>query len=241
MPETTVTGPTGATGATGQSQTGPTGSLGPESTGPTGPTGNTGSTGPTASTGPTGSAPNAGPTGSTGSTALTGPTGQTGSTGKTGGTGPTGPTGGAGPTGATGTTGGSGATGPTGLAGPDGAGPGFLQWNADAAPGNTSNNFVSIDVATPSTTEYLSVQIIGLTRVVSVLRARMAQSLTGNLTLTLRVNGSNSSLALTISAGGTSGSTTGRLTLNAGDRVTLMYVQSDSDTQSGMFLVAEVY
>jgi len=78
-----VLGPTGATGGAGATgATGPTGTAG--ATGATGPTGTAGATG---ATGPTGTAGVTGATGPTGSTGATGPTGGTGSTGPTGATG----------------------------------------------------------------------------------------------------------------------------------------------------------
>lgn len=236
-----ITGPTGPTGPSGSTgPTGPTGITGSTVTGPTGPTGATGQTGSTGNTGPTGFTL----TGPTGPTGATGSTGFTGSaiTGPTGRTGPTGSVGVQGITGTTGATGTAGTTGPTGRFGPDGAGAGFFIWDADSAAGNSSTNFVPVDTQTPNTTEYFSNHLVALSKSISVMRARMANTLGDNLTLTLRKNGVDTALTFTINSGSTSGSIAGqRVDLVRGDRVSVKYVQASTAAQASLFLVVEAY
>lgn len=206
-----VAGPTGPTGPQGSSNIpGPTGPTGPQGTGTTGPTG-VGGAGGTGPTGPQGSG------------------GSTGGAGATGSTGPTGPaaTGPSGPTGAAGSAGGSGATGPTGPSNR------FFQMLFSATnTGNTTSARFVVDNfnGTVSATESDGQQICPFTGTLTDLLGLLAGgSIVPNVTYTVRVNGSDSALTLTITAGSTTGHTSGgSVAVTQGDKISIKSVTASA-------------
>lgn len=252
---TGTTGPTGGTGSTGPDgplgRTGPTGVTGPTganpttgptgSDGPTGPTGSGGETGQTGQTGPTGNLGAPGATGATGVTGQTGPTGPTAATGSTGPTGVTGPTAATGPTGPTGpasAAGPTGTTGPTGPTGPTGTqgvtGPTGTQGTANVVfrfgcrtGGGTTGTFFADPYGLDgiSTTETFALSAASST--ITTLRWFSASAFTAaDVTVTLRVNGVDSALTLTIAHGSTTGTASGSVAIAQNDRISLKWVQT---------------
>ena len=241
-----VTGPTGATGEAGA--TGPTGATGEDGLiGPTGPTGAVGVTGPTGATGEAGAT---GPTGPTGEDGLIGPTGPTGAVGATG---PTGETGLIGPTGSTGATG---PTGPTGATGPNVANQGFsattsltgistgltfTNWTVTSPYyGNANFNATTGQYTVPTTGKYSMSAIINTATVAAIsvilgsgINPSFAIRRTSPTTTTL-LNGLmpvlnvNIALLLTLRTilGNSSVTLSGDVQLNAGDIVSLQYLDN---------------
>jgi hypothetical protein len=235
-----ISGPTGPTGSIGS---GPTGSAG--IAGATGTTGNTGDTGATGPVGQTGNTGGTGPTGSTGPTGGTGPTGNPGGTGQTGTTGPTGGnTGPIGPTGGTGPTGPTGATGTTGTTGPTGSTGVILTpyyWALDTLPNTTGARFVLL-ASTPQPFEggqYLSNNVVTLTSI--FVKFNLAPAASANCTFTLRVNGVDTALTVTVNQGSTSGSLTGQsVSIGVGDKLTMKLVMNVADS-TDVAVVLTVY
>ena len=197
---TAAVAPTGPTGPIGL--TGPTGPIG--LTGPTGPIGLTGSTGPIGLTGSTGPI---GLTGSTGPIGLTGPTGPIGLTGPTGPIGLTGPTGPIGLTGSTGTTGAIGATGSVGA----GGAAAILQWGSTS--NYTAGDFLpswTAGAANASEDEDKKILIPGNATPRTLRNARaFVNAAPGGATadiFTVRVNGVNTGIVVTIAGAATTGS-----------------------------------
>ncbi len=239
-------GPTGPTGAVGA--TGPTGATGEDGLiGPTGPTGAVGVTGPTGATGEAGAT---GPTGPTGEDGLIGPTGPTGAVGATG---PTGETGLIGPTGSTGATG---PTGPTGATGPNVANQGFsattsltgistgltfTNWTVTSPYyGNANFNATTGQYTVPTTGKYSMSAIINTATVAAIsvilgsgINPSFAIRRTSPTTTTL-LNGLmpvlnvNIALLLTLRTilGNSSVTLSGDVQLNAGDIVSLQYLDN---------------
>ena len=245
FPVPSQTGPIGPIGPFGpDGSTGPTGSEGPIGLSAIGPTGSIGSSGPTGSTGPTGLV------GATGATGVTGPTGSTGPTGPTAGTGSTGVTGPSGPTGATGSAGSQGPTGPDGqassLTGPTGGtgptGAAVFRWFLDTSTGVTGGNtyFMPLTCATAaqtneSITQRSSQGGIFLQTITAYLNNPFS---TANITLTLRNRGSDSSIAITINAGSTSG-TASDIVFFGGistPQFSIKYVQSATESNATLGL-----
>jgi len=163
-------------------------------TGPTGPSGGpigpTGVTGPTGSTGPTG---RTGPTGNAGSTGVTGPTGGTGATG-------------AGATGPTGTTGATGATGTTGATGAAPAYGGMLFWGLDLAPvladGTVAlNPFEGFTSVTGDSVKYVPPEPGTIDRLTVFYNVTDGGASNGVTVYTLRKNGVNTTLTVTMNNG----------------------------------------
>ncbi len=246
------TGPTGATGPTGDNPvTGPTGSAGATgitgASGPTGVTGSTGQTGgqgPTGPTGQSGTTGQSGPTGSTAATGSTGPVGPTGPSGQTGPTGTTGPASAAGPTGQTGPTGPTGPTGSTGVTGATGtAGSANVVFRFGwRTGGGATGTFFGDPYGTDATTATEQFSLSAANSTITTLRYFAATALTtGVLTLTLRVNGVDSSLTLAIAGGSTTGVSTGSVSISQNDKLSLKWVQSVSPASTVIFAVAEAY
>jgi hypothetical protein len=223
-----VLGPTGPTGAIGQ--TGPTGPIG--DTGATGLQGDTGVIGPTGAlgmTGATGLQGNTGPTGALGATGVTGPTGALGMTGATGLQGATGPTGSLGATGVTGS------TGPTG---PTGSHQAFMFYNSG---GNlTNNNYLQYGAqnGTEGTAQILSTRSITVRNLFVSLA--LPPGVGTSRTFTVRVNGSNTTLAVTISNTSTTGSNTSDIiSISAFDLVSILHSVSGAPAASRGFATIE--
>jgi hypothetical protein len=163
-----------------------------------------GVTGPTGPTGPTGT------TGSTGP-GITGPTGSTGPGGPSGG--PTGATGATstvtGPTGPTGNTGPTGSTGPTGATGPTGPGTGILAFQS---------------MATPAAADFLAAWSGSAT-----LAGALVTTAPGGVTaavFTVRKNGVNTALVVTISGAATTGSDlVNSVSVSPGDTITVQFTK----------------
>ena len=244
-------GPTGATGPTGDNPTvgpagrdgatGATGNAGP--TGQTGPTGPTGNAGPTGATGATGFAGPSGPTGPTAATGSTGPTGVTGPTATTGPTGPTGPASAAGPTGATGptgSTGSTGATGVTGATGTQGTANVVFRFGCRTGGGTTGTFFADpYGLDGISSTETFALSAASST--ITTLRWFSAGSfVNADVTVTLRVNGVDSSLSLTITHGSTTGSASGSVSIAQNDTLSLKWTQTIA-ASTVVFAAIEAY
>lgn len=204
------TGPTGGVGPTGN--IGPTGNTGPTgipgsstNTGASGPTGPAGPAGLSGNTGPTGSLGPSGPTGHTGGTGGLGPTGNIGPTGNTGSpgeNGPTGPSGIAGPTGGTGQNGATGFTGSTGMTGPVGP-TGIIPdaiWFLNSAVNVNNNNLIGLNTVQTLANEFRAQSIFPEPRTVKRLTVIVSAAPgVGNArTITMRRNGVNTTMAVTI-------------------------------------------
>lgn len=152
---------------------------------------------------------------------LRGATGTTGSTGATGATGSAGATGGTGGTGATGATGSS-------------AG-GFAYWSAASGPSNISAAFLialPYDIGLGTATETPSSVFVPRAGTARNLRINvLGSSCTADCTYTLRVNGSDSALTCTLSAGTTAASDTSHsVSLSANDKISLKVVEGATAT-----------
>ena len=204
--------------------------------GPTGAVGAVGATGPVGSAGATGLAGATGTAGGAGAVGATGPVGATGLAGSNGAVGGVGATGPRGATGATGPQGASGATGAVGTAASTGFG--AIRFYVGNAPGATTAFYPppatpgNTDV--PPSTEYSSTWIMGASGTYTKIYASHTGALASSntYTVTLRVNGVDTGLTFTMAAGGTSGSASGSVSVVAGDRVTLKYVQSGTANNS---------
>jgi hypothetical protein len=224
-------GAPGAAGAAGER--GPTGEGGPPgASGPAGPAGSAGAAGAPGAAGEPGPA---GPTGATG------PAGANGTNGSAGPTGPTGPTGATGPAGANGTNGSAGPTGPTGPTGPQGA-------TGDAGPrgaaiftaranlyGGAVPGTKFAGVATVSTISVDETEVETLSPAASMtaqnisVRTTVAPGTGASVTITLRVNGADTSLFCTVSGTGTTCSnTSAAVAVAAGSRLALEISSSDA-------------
>jgi hypothetical protein len=113
-----------------------------------------------------------------------------------------------------------------------------MRWVVSTPPSNTSDNFTTIHALVPDTNEYKSVQIVSVAGTFTNLAVKSLGTLSGadTYTVTLRVNGVDSALALTVGAAGTSGSVTGSVAVVAGDKVTMKFVQSGTGTAAGWLL-----
>lgn len=182
----------------------------------------------------------AGPAGANGAIGATGATGPSGTAGTAG---ATGSAGGAGSAGATGATGPAGAAGATGTQGSAGTAFGVIRWDSFAAAGNTSTNYMQVIAGTPDTNEYKSRQIIGTAGTFTKITVSCAFALSASntFTVTLRVNGVDTSLTLTIGASQVSGNATGSVAVNVGDIVSMKVVQSGTGTASSWACAVEIY
>jgi len=240
-----ATGATGVTGAVGPTgSTGPTGAVGPTgATGPAGPAGVTGATGPTGVTGPAG-----GFTGVTGPTGPVGPTGPAGpspvgATGPAGGAGVVGITGPAGPSpvGATGAAGPAGATGPTGAAGATGPGGSsvgnvFTFWTQGLGT-NGGNAFIPVQGSSFGGSNGSAIDVpLPFTGTIDSFYFKTT-TINHNLTDTyIQINDSNTALTIHLNDGdpvGTYSDLTHTLSVTAGDKLRLNYVNNGSIAGSG--------
>lgn len=251
VPLSASAGTAGASGATGPA--GATGSAG--TVGATGTVGAAGSAGPAGAIGTAGTGGAAGGTGATGPAGSAGvsPIGATGPQGAAGvspigATGPEGSAGVAGVIGATGPVGASGvspigAIGPTGATGPIGAtgatGPREYFWASSSIPATTSARYLQNDTTVLTATEGLGV-LLGAGGTLTLMRVDFAGTAmsTANMTFTLRVNGVDSALTVTINAGATSGQMTGAsVAINPGDSLSMKSVASASEANSAINLL----
>lgn len=109
----------------------------------------------------------------------------------------------------------------------------FWSWSALDAGNSTSNRFLNQagSNVTAASNEDGSIQISGMTGVLTSLYVRYGTALaTANTTFTLRVNGVDTALTVTVNSGAQSGSITGQsVAVAAGDRVTIKSVTSAAD------------
>lgn len=195
----------------------------------------TGAVGPTGPTGPSGAAGPSGPAGSTG------PTGAAGPSGVAGGVGPTGPTGPSGATGSAGLT--AGPTGPTGPTGPSGAlATGVFRWGTISGPASVATLFLHPGSNTSNGTESFSRRVSTGSLTLTFLRVKIATAFAvASFTVTLRVNGVDTALTVTVAAGATSGSITGgSVSVVDKDLLTLKYTQTTTEAQAALGLALVV-
>ena len=191
----------------------------PETGGATGATGGVGATGSTGATGVGGT----GATGATGGIGATGATGAgiTGATGSTGATGGQGATGDQGATGAVGATGADGATGPVGATG---AGGSILLFGASNVSSTTTTRYLYPGFADSNAqTALIQLEVPTGSPDFSAVRMNVRHNDprgNGNdITYTLRVNETDSALAVTMASTDSSGNDSASVTISAGDRL----------------------
>jgi hypothetical protein len=223
-------GAPGSPGAPGErgpaGEPGPAGANGPA--GPVGPAGANGPAGAPGAAGATGATGAAGANGTNGSDGPTGPTGATGATGSTGPTGLGGPTGATGPTGPTGATGTTGATGNTGP-----RGPAIFTARANlyggVTPGTKFAGVATISTASPTEAdaETLSPAASMTAQNLSV-RTTAAPGAGVSVTVTLRVEGADTTLSCTVTGTATTCSnTSATVAVAAGSRLAFEISSAD--------------
>jgi len=182
--------------------------------------------------------------GAAGATGVAGATGASNAAGATGATGPMGATGAAGPVGATGAAGAVGATGATGASGVLGsvfAGP--FWWSTDTYTGSTSARYFAPgggDVS--SAADYGKVHVPAAITLTAIrVKFYGTPASTANLTFTMRKNGVDTAITITINAGATSGTATGfSVSCAEGDRLTIKAQESASETLTGVYMYVKV-
>lgn len=209
-----VLGPPGATGALGAN----------------GATGAAGSVGPAGATGATG------PAGSNGAVGSTGATGVIGGSGAAGAVGATGPAGATGASGVVGATGAAGPTGATGAGGASGVPRTSFSWQATNATSTTAARFLQAQGAVLSS-EQGRYHVPGPTTIIRILLNILGTPyVTDNVTATLRKNGVDTALVATLTATSLSVSSTGSISVVAGDVLTMKIVQSGTEATTATFL-----
>ena len=163
-----------------------------------------------------------------------GATGATGATGNNGATGATGTDGTNGATGPTGNTGDTGATGPTGTNGSDGAAGTGVDVITLNSFGTINDNFF-IGLGTNSVSEFANQVKIPVAGIIDNLTVEVATDMSSGdtNTYTIRINGVAASPSLSCSIVGTAGTdvactatTTGTLSVSAGDRVSIQLTET---------------
>ena len=194
--------------------------------GPQGPKGDAGATGAQGPKGDTGAAGAQGPKGDTGATGAQGPKGDTGATGAQGPKGDTGANGAPGAQGPKGDTGSAGAQGPKGDPGSAGAGAGLILGRIDtlasASAGTTYYAGVSGSNSATANESLITIPM-PVACTARNLRVRVDSNGSENRTLTLRVNGSATSLKCSYSTSGfqvtSCSDTSNSAAISAGDTI----------------------
>ncbi|HVY27025.1 MAG TPA: hypothetical protein VHB79_10760 [Polyangiaceae bacterium] len=126
--------------------------------------------------------------------------------------------------------------------GPAGSDSGVLTWNGSQAAANTSDNFLPTYAAVPDTNEYKSGQLIATATTLTTIRVASFTVLgsSNTITFTLRKNGVDTGLTVTLGVGATSAVATGSVSVAPGDMLTMKAVQSGNGTAGAWGLVVAV-
>ncbi len=176
-----------------------------------------------------------GPQGPQGAQGAQGPqgSGSVGTQGPQGATGTQGPQG-ASAAGAQGAQGATGTQGPQGTQGATGTSLQAFSWGGTSVGNTTSTRWPTQDPSTPFASSEAQGQLIWpTTGLIKGIRASFSTALpTANMVYTVRINGADTALTLTINATVASGGATGSISVNAGDLVGIKAVASAADNSA---------